>query len=107
MKWIRCSDRLPQRGEYVLTTYKGKRFDVVQVDWIDDSGAFVCGPVEWWMPLPEPYKDGMGIDTAVDELNNLLQKCRLTISATSDASVIIRDMETGEERVYKDLGYSI
>ena len=47
------------------------------------------------------------IDEAIVDLDVLLINNKLTISATSDANVIIRDMETGEERVYKDLGYPI
>ena len=47
------------------------------------------------------------IDEAIVDLDVLLINSKLTISATSDASLIIRDMETGEERVYKDLGYPI
>ena len=46
-------------------------------------------------------------DEAIVDLDVLLIKNKLTISATSDSSVIIRDMETGEERVYKELGYPI
>ena len=47
------------------------------------------------------------MDKAIKEIQKLLEEKRLTIAATSDADVIIRDMDTGEERVYKDLGYPI
>ena len=47
------------------------------------------------------------IDEAIVDLDVLLINNKLTISATSDSSVIIRDMGTGEERVYKDLGYPV
>lgn len=47
------------------------------------------------------------MDKAIKEIQKLLEEKRLTIEATSDANVIIRDMDTGEERVYKDLGYPI
>lgn len=47
------------------------------------------------------------MDKAIEEIQKLLEEKRLTIAATSDADVIIRDMDTGEERVYKDLGYPI
>ena len=47
------------------------------------------------------------MDKALKEIQKLLEEKRLTIAATSDASVIIRNMDTGEERVYKDLGYPI
>jgi len=47
------------------------------------------------------------IDEAIVDLDVLLIKNKVTISATSDSSLIIRDQTTGEERVYKDLGYPI
>lgn len=47
------------------------------------------------------------MDKAIKEIQKLLEEKKLIISATSEANIIIRDMDTGEERVYKDLGYPI
>lgn len=47
------------------------------------------------------------IDEAIVDLDVLLIKSKLTINATSGASLLITDQITGEERVYKDLGYPI
>lgn len=47
------------------------------------------------------------MDKAIKEIQKLLEEKKLAIAATSEASIIIRDMDTGEERVYKDLGYPI
>lgn len=64
------------------------------------------------------YKDGVAdanmqlleledIDEVARKLHKFLLKNKVTIKATSDAELLITDQETGEERVYKDLGYPI
>lgn len=57
-KWIPVSERLPEKGETVLTTdtlWNGRR---VSIDWRNDeqwvrNGKYVIA----WQPLPEPYKE--------------------------------------------------
>lgn len=62
MKWIPCSERLPEeKGRYLITT---KRFGDFVVDWnifmigtkIIQEGWLYSGDVIAWMPMPEPYK---------------------------------------------------
>lgn len=47
------------------------------------------------------------MDKVIKELQKLLEEKRITIDATAGESLIIRDRETGEERLVKDLGYPI
>lgn len=65
--WTPCSERLPNKGEYVLAMleYKyAKHMGVMKrvndypkgEVWEDDFGYSVCDErVTAWMPLPEPY----------------------------------------------------
>ena len=62
-KWIPCSERLPDDGEFVLT-YKNGQFEVQEYEkrrngWIGGGGWFwSLAMVSHWMPLPEPPKEG-------------------------------------------------
>lgn len=47
------------------------------------------------------------MDKLIEEIHKILLQNKVTIRATSDANLLITDEETGEERVYKDLGYPI
>lgn len=47
------------------------------------------------------------MDKLIEEIHKILLQNKVTIRATSDADLLITDEETGEERVYKDLGYPI
>ena len=71
-KWIPCSERLPEIGEYVLCYLKGRRyFGQYRVCKYCAADKYVNHPyfdfnengfpnVVAWMPLPEPYKEGGG-----------------------------------------------
>lgn len=60
-KWILVSERLPEKGEIVLTTdtlWNGRR---VSIDWWNGeqwvrNGKYVIA----WQPLPEPYEESDG-----------------------------------------------
>lgn len=47
------------------------------------------------------------IDEAIVDLDLLLIKNKITITATSGSKLLITDQNTLEERVYEDLGYPI
>lgn len=47
------------------------------------------------------------MDKLIQEIHKILLENKITIKATSDAELLITDQETGDERVYKDLGYPI
>lgn len=47
------------------------------------------------------------IDEAIVDLDVLLIKNKITITAMSGSKLLITDQNTLEERVYKDLGYPI
>lgn len=71
-KWIPCSERMPESGEYVLVPFENDGIilpDIAtyQVDQ-DGNGAFYPSDnfvtyasvglyVNAWMPLPEPYRE--------------------------------------------------
>ena len=71
-KWIPCSERMPESGEYVLVSFENDGIilpDIAtyQVDQ-DGNGAFYPSDnfvtyasvglyVNAWMPLPEPYRE--------------------------------------------------
>ena len=64
-KWIPCSERLPERGVWVLThckTKDGHEYQTVLLlgkyngEWTDCDDF--CDEVISWMPLPEAYKEG-------------------------------------------------
>lgn len=74
-KWIPCSEKLPELGEYVLATVlmfddyrdigiytRQWTSDHSEIRWFSDDEygqLFDCDVVAW-MPLPEPYKEGVG-----------------------------------------------
>lgn len=45
------------------------------------------------------------MDKLIQEIHMILLENKVTIKATSEADLLITDQETGEERVYTDLGY--
>lgn len=51
--------------------------------------------------------ESANIDKVILDIQDKLIRNKLTIRATSEADLIITDERTGEERVYKDLGYPI
>ena len=54
-QWIPCSERLPEKDGYYLTTtcYRQVYVDYWNEDHFDRTEAVIA-----WMPLPEPYKGG-------------------------------------------------
>ncbi len=63
MKWIKCSDQLPDDGQQVLAT-DGKNFHIAVYNKYDglehDICDYSCRVKEsfYWMPLPEGPVDG-------------------------------------------------
>lgn len=57
MKWIPCSERLPEAGKYVLRTIRKFGWHGEEY-WSVDIGSYNTndGSIIAWMPLPEPYK---------------------------------------------------
>lgn len=51
-RWIPCSERLPEDNEEVLVTY-GDR--VIISRYMGVGYGFICGLVDAWMPLPQPW----------------------------------------------------
>lgn len=47
------------------------------------------------------------MDKLIQEIHKILVENKVTISATSGAELLITDNETGEERIFPDLGYPI
>ena len=88
MKWIPCTERLPEEdGQYLITVkYKHVNDSYEDVyaehgEWYDgrwDMFCFGhCGEVEdiiAWMPLPEPYKKGTPASNDEDAAYYLLKK---------------------------------
>ena len=69
-KWIPVTERLPEKGQYVLVYYCGNMYvyefrvlsetdDKAEICWEDDYGYFQrIEDEQFWMPLPELTKDG-------------------------------------------------
>lgn len=70
MKWIPCSERLPEDESYILVSFKNATMPDIARYEVDEHGngafypsdcnvAYVsCGMfVNAWMPLPEPFKE--------------------------------------------------
>lgn len=63
-EWIKCSERMPEQGEWVLFIWWGRfaagywkphPFDEGRVVWVDDEDLWIGGhQVTHWQPLPEP-----------------------------------------------------
>lgn len=68
-KWIPCSERLPEEFERVLVTYEGFAHELVLImaiinddtmHWeLDDGMRYPLDMITAWMPLPNPYKEGV------------------------------------------------
>lgn len=74
-KWIPCSERLPEKGEYIVTwgdigdgvvdiAYYGKPTNPTRevnglcfYDYNDEYGDIPYSTVTAWMPLPQPYEE--------------------------------------------------
>ena len=60
-RWIPCSERLPNDGEFVLA-YKNGQFEVQEYEkrrngWISGGWFWSLCTVTHWMPLPKPPKE--------------------------------------------------
>lgn len=61
--WVPVGERLPETGKAVLVCCDGKFHDAMVVAYIDALGLWhpISGDhIAYWMPLPEPPKDGDG-----------------------------------------------
>lgn len=64
-EWISVNDRLPEVGERVLATdgaFVGEMYINKRGRWqrynVNDSALLMALDILWWMPLPEPPKEG-------------------------------------------------
>ena len=69
MKWIPCSERLPEDESYILVSFENSTMtDIARYEKNDEGGTFYPGDdeksylsyelfVDAWMPLPEPYRE--------------------------------------------------
>lgn len=55
-RWIPCSERLPEREGWYLTSLGDKTYGGVDVDMYCKGWVKYGTHVLAWMPLPEPYK---------------------------------------------------
>lgn len=51
-KWVPCSERLPDKNGYYLTSEENGG---IEVEWYDETGWGYFGVLAW-MPLPKPWK---------------------------------------------------
>lgn len=56
MRWIPCSEGLPEYGEAVLTVNEDEDYEINHVIDEDNGEWFYDGAIAW-MPLPEPYRE--------------------------------------------------
>jgi hypothetical protein len=61
--WHRVKDRLPEIGKIVLVYDDWDRLSICQLDnqyrWLRQGGGWFDVPyVRYWMPIPEPTKEG-------------------------------------------------
>ncbi len=65
MKWIKCSDRVPEPHTDVVVFEKyrscetikiGHRLGCEEYDWVDDH-LFPLDKITHWMPLPNPPEE--------------------------------------------------
>jgi len=54
-RWVPCSERLPEKIGFYLTTTKDK---AVYCDYWNEDNFDRTEMVIAWMPLPEPYREG-------------------------------------------------
>lgn len=71
-QWIPITERLPEDESYVLVSFENATMvDIARYEEDDEGGSFYPGDddepyskygiyVNAWMPLPEPYKGGLG-----------------------------------------------
>lgn len=61
-KWILCSEQMPEEGQSVLAVVDGNvREAEYSYDAFSGSGFYRdAHGIEWWMPMPEPPKEGEG-----------------------------------------------
>ena len=64
-EWISVDDRLPEQGERVLATdggFVGELYVNSRYQWqrynVNDHSLLMALDILWWMPLPEPPKEG-------------------------------------------------
>lgn len=59
-QWVPVTERLPEKHQYVLVTYKGLdgRRLVVVTNW--NPNTWIESNSIAWMPVPEPYKEADG-----------------------------------------------
>ena len=81
-KWIKVKDRLPEKGQYVLVTYKGgfdnrPTYGLEIAEYYGDNlweltdGEYdVPGPVIAWQDLPKPYIEPGFEDATFNTIDN-------------------------------------
>lgn len=64
-RWTACSERLPEPGERVLATdggFVGEMYITKRGQWrrynVNNHETLMALDILWWMPIPEPPKEG-------------------------------------------------
>ena len=82
MEWIKVEDRLPEKGQYVLVTFKSGfdnrpsyGLEIAEYygnnSWALTDGEYdVAGPVIAWQELPKPYIDPEFKDAKFNTIDN-------------------------------------